>query len=556
MIITWYTCAMRTPRAIRPRLLAAGLAAGALLLTACSGHPRPQGAAPATTGPAPAATAAASPTPAARPTGAADPALKPFYGQQVTWAGCPDDPRAKNVDTSAMQCGKLHVPLDYAHPDADTIDVALLRLPAAEPEQRIGSLVVNPGGPGESGVDMVRFGADRFQGALHDRFDVVGFDPRGVGGSAPVNCLDDKDRDALNSTDEPQDPQARQAERAKRAADFAAACQARSGKLLPFVGTRNTARDLDVLREALGDRKLNYLGISYGTYLGSLYAEEFPANTGRLVLDGAVDPAADKLDQSVNQAAGFEKSLERFAVDCVRNHADDCPLGSSPDQAAKKAADFLDGLREHPLTAKDGRRLTSDLGWTGAISYLYGDETTAWQQLRWSLGWAMARGKADFLLASADNYNGRDDKGHYTTLEDAGRAIRCADSAPPAPSAERIQQVLGHLREQAPLVSKGTTAEDYSTPACAAWPYRTTETPHTVRAEGSAPILVVGSTGDPATPYAAAESLAKGFAAATLLTREGEGHGAFGKDNGCIDAALEAYLVNGVPPAAGTRCAR
>ncbi|MFJ9607193.1 alpha/beta hydrolase [Kitasatospora sp. NPDC101176] len=548
---------MRTFRAARPRVLLTALAAGTLLLaTACDDTAGPaRGQAAGTTAPA-AASPTATPTPTPKPTGEADPALKPFYGQQITWADCPADPKAEQakVDLSTLKCGKLHVPLDYANPAGDALDLALVKYPAAKPDQRLGSLMVNPGGPGGSGVEMVTFGTKDFAGSLHNRYDVIGFDPRGTGASSPIHCLDDKQRDAESQQDAPLDPVARKAQSDRQDAEFTAACQAKSGKLLPFVGTRNTARDLDVLRAAAGDRKLNYLGISYGTYLGSLYAEEFPGNTGRLVLDGAVDPAADDLDASVKQIVGFETAFDRFAADCVENHADECALGKDPAGAAKKAADFLDGLRDHPLPTKDGRKVGSDLAWTAVRSALYGDENQTWNYLRVGLTVAIKAGKGDVLLAFSDDYNERDENGHYTPLHEAHAAIGCADGAAPAPTPERAQQAVQQLQQQAPLMTKGVSVEDFTEDSCHGWPYKSPEKPHAIRAEGAAPILVVGSTGDPATPYASAEALAKGFAKATLLTRVGEGHGAFGKGNACIDQALETYLIDGTMPAEGTRC--
>ncbi|MGW4896296.1 alpha/beta hydrolase [Kitasatospora sp. NPDC004240] len=544
---------MRSFRAARPRVLLTALAAGTLLFaTSCENGDRPaaQDRAASTTG---TTGTTATPTPTAKPTGADDPALKSFYGQQIAWAACPADPKAKNVDLSATQCGKLHVPLDYANPTADALDIALIKLPATKPDQRVGSLMINPGGPGGSGVEMLKNDIDGF-GALHDRFDIIGFDPRGTGASSPVVCYDDKQRDAHAQTDDPADPQVRKAQQEKNTAEYVAACQAKSGRLLPFVGTRNAARDLDVLRGAVGDKKLHYLGVSYGTYLGSVYAEEFPGNVGRLVLDAAVNPTDDGLAHSIDQQIGFEKSFGRFAVDCVRNHPTECPLGTDPDSAAKKAADYLDSLREKPLTTKDGRKLGRDLAWTGALSLLYGDEKTAWKYLRAALGWAMVRDKGDMLLAFADAYNGRDETGHYDPSQPAFTAIRCADGATPAPTPERAQAAVTRLKAEAPLFSRDVSADDFTRAQCADWPYKTPEKPRVIRAEGAAPILVVGTTGDPATPYASAEALAKGFASATLLTLVGEGHGAFGKDNTCIDRALEGYLIEGTMPAAGTRC--
>ncbi|MGW3044879.1 alpha/beta hydrolase [Kitasatospora sp. NPDC001159] len=529
------------------RLMLAALAAGSLLLTTACNDLTPDQ-------PADAGTVSSAGT-AAKPAGADDPRLGAFYGQHIDWHACQPDSDSRPVDLTGLQCGELRVPLDYANPAAEALGVALVRLPAAGPAQRVGSLVVNPGGPGGSGVEMVEMGRKLFDGALHNRFDVVGFDPRGTGASSPVTCLTDRQRDDRNQVDLPVDPAKRRVVLEQRNKEFTAACAAKSGKLLPFVGTRNTARDLDVLRQALGDPKLNYLGISYGTFLGALYAEEFPARTGRLILDGAVDPAADTLDEFTDQIIGFESSLRRFADDCVRAHAAECPLGSDPDTAAKNAADYLESLHDHPLDTADGRKLTSDLGWAGTQALLYGDETDAWPALRAALTMAMVRQRGDLLLASADHYNGRDKKGHYTTLSDSNNAISCADGAAAAPSPERAQQVVAKLKAKAPLVTQGVSVEDYQHGRCENWPFKSAEKPHVVRAEGSAPILVVGSTGDPATPYAAAENLAKGLAHATLLTREGEGHGAFGRGNTCIDAAYEAYLVAGTMPAPGTRCA-
>ncbi|MFI9269184.1 alpha/beta hydrolase [Kitasatospora sp. NPDC052896] len=523
--------------------LAVPVSLGSLLLASCSGsdHPADAGARPAAASPT-----AASPVPAvASPT---DPALRSFYGQRIGWSKCSDG--------SDLQCGKLRVPLDYGHPTGDSIELALIRAQAAQAAKREGSLVVNPGGPGASGVDMVKDGLSDFDGPLRDHFDVVGFDPRGTGASAPVHCLSDQQRDARSQQDSPTDPAARKAQLDQQARTFAAACQANSGKLLPHVGTRDSARDMDVLRQALGDAKLNYLGVSYGTYLGSLYAEQFPQRTGRLVLDGAIDPAADRLDSNVNQQIGFERSLEHFATDCATNHAADCPLGSDPDTAADEAADFLDDLRTKPLPTDDGRKLTSTLGWTGTLLFLYGDQTSAWPQLRQALGAAMKQGQGDDLLDAADLYSGRGADGRYDASSDAQTAISCADGQEPAPSRQRAQQVLAELKQEAPLLNRDTTADDVSTPACADWPVRSPEHPHTIRAEGSAPILVIGTTEDPATPYAAAQNLAKGFANATLLTREGEGHAAFGSGNACIDQALDAYLVNGTMPPPHTSCAR
>ncbi|WP_406210914.1 alpha/beta hydrolase [Kitasatospora sp. NBC_01560] len=533
----------RLSRGVLPAAVAAALLAGCTgsggSTDAASGTPSPA-ATPATPSASPTALTT-PPTPTPKPTGAADPALQPFYGQQIAWAACADDPATTKTDESAVQCATLKVPLDYANPGGDTLDVALSRIPAAKPDGRIGSLLVNPGGPGGSGVGMVQRGQKDYDGPLHDRFDIVGFDPRGVRGTSPLNCLDDKARDGWVTTDEPG------AEHGRLLAD---GCQAKYAKVLPFVSTRNTARDMDVLRGALGDPKLNYLGLSYGTYLGSLYTEEFPDRVGRLVLDGATDPSTSLVQHNIEQQAGFERAFKAFAADCVGK--DPCPLGKDRDKAAQKLADFLDGLKEKPLTTAKGRTVTANAAWTGVLSNLYGGEKS-WTNLRNVLAWAMQRGKGDYLLDLADGYNGRDDEGHYGTSADAYVAIHCADGATGAPTGDQLQAALGELAANAPLVSKHEPTMALFDPDCRIWPFRSAEQPHPVKSAAAAPIVVVGSTGDPATPYAWAEKLTAQLGNAVLLTREGEGHTAYGK-SACIRTAVHAFLTDGTVPAAGTRC--
>ncbi|NUP34384.1 MAG: alpha/beta fold hydrolase [Streptomycetaceae bacterium] len=483
-----------------------------------------------------------------------DPALQSFYTQKLDWAACPDDPETDGDETE-LDCAEMRVPLDYANPGARSIDIAVMRYKAADGGSRIGSLLTNPGGPGASGLEYLENTVQDLSPDVHRSFDVVGFDPRGVGKSTAVQCLTDAERDKRNSEDgpDPKDQAAYKAFNDKRAKDFAAGCQAKSGDLLKFVGTRNVARDMDVLRYLVGDKKLNYLGFSYGTYLGALYAEEFPGRTGRLVLDGAVDPAADQLDESVGQQVGFEQSFTRFAKDCATRAG--CPLGSDPAKAAANGVDFLDSLRTKPLPTEDPRRkLTSSLAWTGMIRLLYADESQGWKALRETFAAAMQRGNGSLFLRFADDYNGRDERGRYDNSMDALTVVGCADSMADAPSPARVQETLAKLRAQAPLFSRDASADDLDGPGCEFWPFRTPEKPHTVKAAGSAPILVVGTTGDPATPYAASQKLAQGFEKATLLTFEGEGHTAYSRGNQCIDDAVNAYLLEGTMPAQGTRC--
>ncbi|MGW1989722.1 alpha/beta hydrolase [Embleya sp. NPDC001921] len=502
-------------------------------------------------------TAAGSPTSAGAGApgtpGDPNPALARFYTQRPTWKDCETEDADQRSQAKAFRCASFTVPLDYSRPTGKTIDIAVTRKSAGKPGQRLGSLLLNPGGPGGSGVEAAWWMAEENIGKpLQDAYDLVGFDPRGVDRSAPVRCMSDAERDEYVAEDLPDDPVQAEARSKERDRTYAAECQNRSGELLPFVGTDNAARDMDILRAALGDAKLNYIGFSYGTYLGATYAERFPARTGRLVLDGAVDPTADNLTASVEQQVGFERSLRRFAEDCAGRVG--CPLGNDPKTAATRAADFLDGLQDQPLAGRSGRKLTASLGWIGVISLLYGDKDTAWKYLRDALTDAMVRRSPEGLLFYADNYNGRDEQGRYDNSSDAFVAIGCADGSGDAPTPQQVQTALARLRAEAPLLSRDVTAEDLTGQSCEDWPFKSPTKPHAIRAQGSAPILVVGTTGDPATPYASAEKLASQLADATLLTFEGEGHTAYGGNSTCVDGAVEGFLLRGTMPPKGERC--
>ncbi|MFD4904855.1 alpha/beta hydrolase [Kitasatospora purpeofusca] len=507
--------------------------AAAVLLTACTGGGGSTGADASGAAGFAAAEAAQS---------APDPALRSFYGQKLAWAACKDAPRTEGVDPASVRCATLKVPLDYTDPSGATLDVGVARVGAAKPAQRAGSLVINPGGPGNSGVDAVLGGQRDYDGPLRDHYDIVGFDPRATGRTVPLNCLDDKVRDSWITTDTPGP------EHGKLLAD---ACRAKYGPLLEHVGTRDTARDMDVLRAALGDRKLTYLGLSYGTYLGSVYAEEFPDRVGRLVLDGAIDPAKPIAETNIEQYAGFDRSLRAFAAHCARQPQ--CPFGKDQDKAAGRAADFLDGLKRKPLTTTDGRVLTSAAAWAGVMDALYGDEG-GWDGLATAIGRAMDRGDGDYLLAYADSYNRRAEDGRYGAAADAYTAIYCADGATDVPTGDALRDAYARLAARAPLISRHEPAATLFDPDCRSWPFRSPEKAHPIVSKAATPIVVVGSTGDAATSYANAQQLVAQLGNAVLLTREGEGHTGYGH-SACVRDAVGAFLVDGTVPAAGTRCA-
>ncbi|WP_051838679.1 alpha/beta hydrolase [Streptomyces sp. NRRL WC-3742] len=514
----------RSPRRALPALAAA--LAAALTAAGCTGTPT-------------ASAPTARPPLADRAPSAAAPELRALYDQRIDWQSC-GEPAEGGEPT--VECATLKAPLDYEKPGGETIDVALTRVPAADQKHRLGALVLNPGGPGNSGTSMIQWGWKSYQGPLHDRYDLVGFDPRGAGRTTPVHCLDDRTRDEWTSTDDPGYDHGRV---------IADACQAKHAALLPHLGTRDTARDMDVLRSALGQRKLDFLGLSYGTYLGALYAEEFPERTGRLVLDGAVERSTDLMHLNGEQAVATEAEFTSFATDCATND-ESCPFGTDPAAAPRRLAEFLDGLRARPLSTGDGRSLTAALAWGGVIGVL-NDGSRSFERLREALAPAVTRGDADELMRLADNANGRDQDGRYDTAADAYAAIHCADAAL-APSPADLRTALAALAAQAPLTSHHDTRLALLDPDCRPWPYRSPEKPHTVKAPGSAPILVVGSTGDPVTPYPWAQRMAAGFEHGVLLTRDGDGHTAWDK-SGCVRSAVADYLVDGRMPAPGTRCA-
>lgn len=535
--------------AYRPLVLgAAGLAlivavvVGVLLtrggqasLTGRSGAAATAGASPSTASAVPTASPSAAPSP---PAGAGDAALATFYGQHLDWRGCGD----------GLQCAALRVPVDYQRPAGGSLEVALDRLPATGPGSRIGSLVVDPGGPGASGVDRVRGARGFIPPAVLQRYDIVGLDPRGVGRSDPVRCQTDAETDRFIAIDGTPDDAAERQALDQEARLFAARCQERAGRLLAHISTHDVARDVDVLRAVLGDQKLNYLGESYGTFIGATYAELYPHQVGRLVLDGALDPALGPVARDKAQAVGFDTALRSFAADCVTRS--DCPLQTTdPAAGVRRVAGFLDQVDTHPLPGNGDRQLTQSLALLGVAFPLYFPEQ-GWPALRVGLDRAF-HGDGSMLLQLADGYTRRDPSGHYASNQnDVIYAVNCLDSRQEV-SVSDSQALVASFRRAAPVFGPYLA---WSELPCAHWPVPAVSQPHRVSAPGAAPILVIGTTRDPATPYAWARSLAGQLQSGVLLTYAGDGHTAYGRGVACIDDAVDAYLLAGRPPAPGTRC--
>jgi pimeloyl-ACP methyl ester carboxylesterase len=479
------------------------------------------------------------PPPASSPAAGAGSAgpLAPYYTQALRWRDCDD----------GFDCTTLKVPLDYDKPTDGDISLAVIRLPAADRSRRIGSLVLNPGGPGGSGVEYARNAEDVTREPLRARFDVVGFDPRGVGGSTPVKCLDDRALDRFIAIDGSPDSAVEERALEAEAKTFAERCQARSGKLLPHVSTADAARDMDVLRSALGDKQLYYLGKSYGTFLGATYAELFPKNVGRLVLDGAVDPRTSAVDSARTQGAGFEQALRAFVADCVKRAG--CALGRELDAGLGSIDDLLAGVDREPLPGDEDRELTQALATLGIAAALY-DSQFGWPALRTALDSAFS-GDGSGLLQLSDFYTERNENGKYANNQnEVIYAVNCTDR-PDVRSVEEIKANVPSFEKASPRF--GAYLAWGSLP-CLHWPAEPVGTPHAIKAAGAKPIVVVGTTRDPATPYVWAQALAAQLESGVLLTYEGDGHTAYGDKSTCIDNAVERYLLEERPPADGTRC--
>lgn len=466
--------------------------------------------------------------------------LEPYYSQVLRWTACGD----------GLQCTTATAPLDWNDPARDTIELALIRSVASG--ESAGSLLVNPGGPGASGYDFIRDSIDyAVSERLRSSFDVVGFDPRGVNRSSAVSCYDDPAQldeflFGLPATTEPVGSAAWLAEGAAKNAAFGKACLENTGELLGYVDTVSAARDLDLLRAALGDTTLNYLGYSYGTLLGATYADLYPTKTGRLVLDGAVDPATTDFDVTSVQAQGFESALRAYLADCATGES--CPFTGSVDDSMEKVRGLLDSLDESPLRASDGRQLGSATMFTAIILPLYSEDN--WPYLN-DLFAGVQSGDPEVAFQLADSYYARTPEGTYTdNSTEAFIAINCLDYQQTS-TPESLAAEAATLADLAPTFGPSMS---YGGTSCANWPFASTRVREPIAATGSAPILVVGTTNDPATPYIWAQSLADQLENGYLLTYNGEGHTAYNKSNACVNDTVDNYVIDGTVPTSDPQC--
>ncbi|MEV7013493.1 alpha/beta fold hydrolase [Streptosporangium sp. NPDC051022] len=507
-------------------------------LAACGGSGGPGGyGAVAVTEPSP-VPSASGPSAVGTSPGAAMP-------DRIAWGPCTDIKRPDGATPRPdprFQCGKLKVPLDYSKPDGDSLDMAVIRIQAAEPGKRLGSLVFNFGGPGASGIDTMAQSYKLF-GSLNTRYDLVSFDPPGVERTAGVRCGTDREMDKYLAMDTQATNPAERAEQNRTIKNFADACERTSGKVLPYIGTVNAARSMDRLREALGDKQLNYFGISYGTQLGAVYATLFPKKVHRFMLDGPLDPSATLEQRSLAQTTAFQHSYDSFLKDCIKGPGE-CEVGADVSLANKHVDTFLDDLRINPLPVGD-RKLTQGLAVTGIAAALYSDLT--WPLLEQGLSRAF-KGDGRILLYLADAYNARMPDGSYATIMSSFPAITCVDTAE-RPTRQELDKTEAASVKISPLfggIGMGSI--------CAVWPVPGSNEARKIDATGSAPIVVIGGTGDPATPYEWAPRLTSQLKTGVLVTYKGEGHGAYLSGDACVKKMTDGYLLDGKVPANGTVC--
>jgi len=540
-----------------------------LVLQACVSITVPQPAASPITQPSatqvtpPSATATPSPTPTATPTptrtpsptqsattpvaASATPAtsqgsrptfasVDQAYAQTVTWSPC-------SPQGVPAECATVFVPTDYEQPALGTTAIAVARFQTASSPK--GDLFINPGGPGSAGIGFAAY-LTRVAPTLAGTYDLVGFDPRGTGQSDPLVCLDTAHLDALNALDPTPSTDAARQQRIDLIDAQGAACLQNSGLLADHVTTIEAARDIDVLRAVLGDAKLDYFGFSYGTFLGTTYAALFPDKVDRFVLDGAVAPGLSTMAASEVQTQGFQTAITAYIKDCVTK-VQSCPLGSNADAAASKLRQLLVSVDQNPLSTNDpARPLTQALAFAGIADTMY--NRASWSSLTGALAQALA-GNGSALLALSDEYFDRSNGSYTTNLIQANEAINCLDEEV---AGGPTQVPESKFVADSPIF--GDIIFGMADHGCGDWPPKTTLTPPDYSAPGTPPILVVGTTRDPATPLIWAQQLASTLDNGVLLTRNGDGHTAYLSGNRCIVQNVDDFLIGGTVPAIGTSC--
>ena len=464
--------------------------------------------------------------------------LAPYLGQEVQWSDC----------GAGAECATVMAPLDWDNPGVGE-DVSLAVSRHSATGQALGSLFVNPGGPGASGYEFVLDSVDfAVSEVLRESFDVIGWDPRGVNFSSPVSCAaTDAELDYFffGELEAQPDTPEWDAELLAESIRFGQECQANTGELLEFVDTLSTVRDLDLLRHLVGDEQLNYLGYSYGTLIGALYIDTFPEKVGRMVLDGPVDPGASQFDLVVNQHRGFEEALEAYLVECDLTNS--CPFAGSLEQRLRGVSDLYDELEQNPLRHADGRLIDDGMLRTAMVTTLYAQ--SSWPFLT-RMFEELQEGVTDTAIFLVDFYYDREGGVYQNNSMEAFIAINCLDY-PVESDPAVLEAQADQLREAAPYTARPSGDGDL---VCMNWPYPPKLNKGPVRGEEANPVVILGTTGDPATPYNWSVSLNEQLENSVLLTLVGEGHLAYDERVTCINDPVDTYFVTGDLPEDGLTC--
>ena len=460
-----------------------------------------------------------------------------YENQKLTWVKC----------GGPFLCTDVTVPVNYSNPGGERMQLALVKYPATDKKKRLGSLLVNPGGPGASGVQYGYAAEYIVSKKILSAYDLVGFDPRGVGGSSAERCLTNSETDKLVEANGP--PVAGLSLSALEEASklLATRCEEKLGERLKYLGSVDVVRDMDLMRKVLGDEKLNFLGKSYGTYLGLVYASMFPKNVGRFVLDGVIDPNISANELNKAQALGFEIALDAFLTDCIGKK--DCFFEGTLDQARSEITRLQDLVAKEPLSGKDGRIATESILVLAMVASLY-DYETGWPQLNKALK-DIYKSKGGKLFDLVNSYVVRDAKGRYPSNEnEVAYIVNCldrTDDASPerlAADAERFESFAPHF---GPYIA-------WSTLPCNYWPYEPVRPPVPLNGKGAPDFVVIGTTRDPATPYSWATEVTARFPSAYLITADGDGHTGHGRGSTCVDGAVDTFLLTGKLPIRPLRC--
>ncbi len=449
-----------------------------------------------------------------------------FQSQVLNWKSC----------NSGFECAQFNVPVDYSHLDQQTFTLQVIKHVANNPTKRLGTLIMNPGGPGGSGIQYVLSADSIVSTSIENVYDLIGFDPRGVNLSQPIRCLNDKQEDIFLGGDGSVQTPADLAGAISAAKLMAISCAAVAGNRLAHYSTLDTARDMELLRILLKEPKLNYIGKSYGTFLGTLYAALFPKTTGRIVLDGAVDPTVAIRDQNIAQAVGFDTALKSF-------------LTSNPAYSLKQIQIFLQSARTKPLIDRNKRELSESLAVTGIAAALY-DPTNGWPLLARALSSAIKNKNPSGFFLLADSYNERDSNGHYVSNQnDISSVISCLDFK----DSRNLSQIEADAKTFSAAAPFFGPYLAYSGLSCVYWRAKPVVSPHFSNLITN-PLLIIGTTRDPATPYKWAQGLHKLLTKSTLITLNGDGHTGANRGSSCVDKAMNKYLLTGISPLHDITC--